>query len=246
MICKAPSGAAQPVVDILHAVDVRWSKFPRPPSQQNPRSSKRSPRGPVASTRVRIRWRSARVPRTDQVRLVAAAVRNPADGRSARTYSRHHPACQRSHCGPARYAHVRTIRARVRGDAAVHGGGFPRGRWRTPSPCRRSLSRIISSRSSPRPAPEPAASWSAKSSSSTTCPAGKTSQTVLSAGSRRHHRSVLAVTPDPARTPRSWPDRFTLSSPPRRLTDRAPGTKRSRVQIQSPRPVECLIGCTSR
>jgi len=52
--------------------------------------------------------------------------------------------------------------------------------------------------------------------------------------------------PDPARTPRSWPDRFTLSSPPRRLTDRAPGTKRSRVQIQSPRPVECLIGCTSR
>ena len=124
MICKAPSGAAQPVVDLLHAVDVRWSKFPRPPSQQNPRSSKRSPRGPVASTRVRIRWRSARVPRTDQVRLVAAAVRNPADGRSARTYSRHHPACQRSHCGSARYAHVRTIRARVRGDAAVHGGAF--------------------------------------------------------------------------------------------------------------------------
>ena len=62
----------------------------------------------------------------------------------------------------------------------MHGGGFPRGRWRTPSPCRRSLSRIISSRSSPRPAPEPAVSWSAKSSSSTTCPAGKTSQTVLS------------------------------------------------------------------
>jgi hypothetical protein len=110
MICKAPSGAAQPVVDLLHAVDVRWSKFPRPPFQQNPRSSKRSPRGPVASTRVRIRWRSARVPRTDQVRLVAAAVRNPADGRSARTYSRHHPACQRSHRGPARHAHVRTIR----------------------------------------------------------------------------------------------------------------------------------------
>ncbi len=67
-----------------------------------------------------LRGRRA-VPRTDQVRLVATAVRHPADGRSGRTHRGHHPACHPGRSRPARHTCLRTVRARVPGDAAVHG-----------------------------------------------------------------------------------------------------------------------------
>jgi hypothetical protein len=98
-------------------------------------------------------------------------------------------------CCPARHACLWTVRSRVPGDPAVHGG--------TLSEMANALAlsphtvQTISNRSSQRLASGAAASWSARSPWSATCPAGKTSLTFPPAGSPRHQRSPLALTPAP-------------------------------------------------
>jgi hypothetical protein len=74
------------------------------------------------------------VPRTDQVRFLAAAIRHAAGRRCRRTYRSHHPTCHPSRRRSARHARVRAVRARIRGGAAVHGGALHEADGASPRP----------------------------------------------------------------------------------------------------------------